>query len=158
MEKLHPFMVQAVSGTIMSSVTMTKDIQDLDLSKNQLKVKLALYLNMCWHAYNQKNDKYVIQVVDEVLALNTIKGTVCLFHWIKTIGECMLDIIDEKSAKESFIELDNIDKIRKITNNNLSLIYKNEIMTRIDDDAGCKGDEQCDNSYDKKDLFEFTIS
>jgi len=81
-----------------------------------------------------------------------INGSVCLLHWLKTIGETMMDSIDLEYALDELNNLDKLDDKRDYIQQIMCTVF-NMLESDLElENMKCEG-ETCDNSYDGKDLF-----
>ena len=148
LRELKYFLVQAINGTIMAPIRM-----GLNITKNSLKIYFIKYLNICWHSFNRKDDSYLVDTFNKMLKFNIIKGSVCLIHWFKTIGDIMIDRINLSGCLDELNKLKTIDEKRENVNHNIELIF--DSLDINFDNVTCQGNK-CDNSYDDgQDIFSF---
>jgi hypothetical protein len=143
---MKPFIVQAVTGTVMAYVRQKEKIDPVKMCSVYLKI----YLNMCWHSYNKKDDAYVVESIDKILSHKKIKGVVCVIHWIDRIGEQILKSLDFDKAMQEIFKMSSENRRVTLTQN-VEIVYG--FVTQPMDDILCDGD--CDDSYDNQDIFIF---
>jgi len=104
----------------------------------------------------QEDDEYVVHVFNKVLRFNIIKGSVCLFHWMKVIGENMYEIIDLDSVLDDLDEMETLSEKREYLHQVMSEVF-DALEPQLNlDKMKCEGNK-CDNSYDGEDLFTFSV-
>jgi hypothetical protein len=150
--ELKKFLVQATTGPIMAQLR----IGNCNITSDVLNICLAIYLNICWHSFNNKNDEYITNTFSKILNFGIIKGSVCLFHWIKTIGENMINMIDFNSILEDLDAIETLDEKRNILIKLMSEAF-DALEPQLNlEKMKCDG-EKCDNSYDGNDLFTLSV-
>ena len=154
LKDLKEFLIQALRGGIIAPLTM-----NMEISLDTVLYLYIQYLNMCWHSYNKKDDDFIVRTFDKLLNYNLIKGSVCLFSWLKEFG---LHILGTFNATNKFSELNETFKDKNISGIDNKRMFVGHVIENIFDilfsDINlpeCKGD-LCDNSYDGKDLFIFS--
>ena len=147
LKDLGEFMVQALTGTIMAQIINNNNDYP---THDKLKENLRTYLNICWHSFGRNNDKYVTEIISKILSFDVIKGSVCLFHWMKTIGEVMINMIDLDSLVHELEKMAILDEKREVISLNMTALY-DHVCSDLKN-LRCTGDD-CDNSYDSLDLF-----
>lgn len=143
-----------VSQTVCSSIITHIRYGNKDITRDLLKYSLATHLNKCWHLYNKKNDEYLTKIITTILNYNIIRGSICLFNWIKIIGDTMFDIIDFNIFLEDLETFDILDQKRDFI-----IHVSNDIFNDLDlelESMMCDGNE-CDSTYNGSDIFTIQI-
>lgn len=147
---LKPFVIQAVCGPYMAFLSQKQfsGMNDYQQIIPILNMFLKIYLNMCWHSYGKKSDKFVVETFDKLLGHNLIKGSVCLIHWIDNIGMIMTGLLDLSSAIIQLRTM-NPDEQRRLIGANLTIMY--DVISPDITGIRCTG--TCNDKYDGKDIF-----
>lgn len=147
---MKPFVIQAVNGTFMAFLSQEQfsQINDSRQITSILNMFLKIYLNMCWHSYGKKNDKYIVESFDKLLGYNLIKGSVCLIHWIDNIGMIMTGLLD---LSNTLLQLRTMppNEQRRLIDINLTFMY--DVISADFSGIICTG--TCNDKYDGKDIF-----
>jgi len=153
-KNIDGFITQAVGGTIMAVVriNLKKEFKDsqLNIDDKTIKIMFYRYLNMCWHSYNKKTDLVVEKGITNMLNLNIIKGSVCMFNWLKTIGDVVIETIKFEQVVNELKITKDIDKLRSNVFMNISNMYNTKINGCLVN-INCSGD--CKNNYDGTDFI-----
>jgi len=155
---IKDFVVQGVNGLVINMMNppLLIHLENLDEAQliNMGDIMTKQYLNMCWHGYGKKNDTYIVDIINNALAHNVIKGSVCLLikfniYFVKIMLVLKLPILINK--------LKGIN--RNIQRSILTILISGsyDAMTLPVEDIKCEGDK-CDDSYNNIDLFVFSDS
>lgn len=150
---MKPFVVQAVSGTFIAFLSEKKfdPITDYHQVVPILEMLLKIYLNICWHGYGKKDDQYVVNVFNGLLAHKLVKGSVCLIHWAENIGNIMIGALDLTDTLSQLRTMTR-NKQRELININLAVMY-DLIVPNI---SGIRCTGTCNDEYDGKDMYNRT--
>ena len=116
------FLVQALTDIIMVLAKVKANITHFTI-----KETFKIYLNICWHSYYKKDDSYVSDKIDNILRSKTIKSCFCLIHWLKDIGDKMIDLISISNLSNYLKELDKLETIEEKqgqVKSQLEMIYR----------------------------------
>lgn len=147
---LGPFIVQAVSATLMVFLDNKglKKMTDYKEINPMLTMFLRIYLNVCWHGYGKKTDKYVVETFDKIFSHKIIKGAVCLIDWIDVIGRSMINVINLNDCIKQLRTMDRLEQ-RNIVTTNMEIMYA--VVTSEMVEFKCT--ELCQDYYDNDDFF-----
>lgn len=148
MEELRDFLVQAITGTFMYQIKNKNN----NITNDDIKYFFITYLNKCWHAFNKKNDKYLVDTFNKILNLNIIKGSVCLLNWIRELGEHMIDMINIDVMLDDLKEFDSFKEKMYAMDDMMDIAF-DKLEPRLNiEKIKCYGNS-CDSSYDGSDIF-----
>lgn len=148
---IKKFIVQAVLGCYLNVLPEYKNETGETIEKicnNALKI----YLNLCYHDYHKKSDKYVMDIFNEIFSCNIIKGSICLVCWCDKFGETLFlasRIPDNMVNKLGNSSRDNIiGTLEPMLNKGFDIYIKKIIIDMEKCESSCKDD------YDGTDVFE----
>jgi hypothetical protein len=158
---LGEFLVQTISGSIVYY------IENLKLNPNATRATVAktlmtisqLYINDCWHSFGKRDDRYVVDTLDNILAYNIIRDPGYLFLMFNNICDSVYneDIIHQIVCHHPFngtlLELNT--HITMIVSHVLRIVLERNLAD-IQHYADTQSDNICDHKYDGRDFFTFT--
>lgn len=146
LKEFKEFLVDGTTGPLMALLRAEGTI-----THNTVKFLYKIYLNMCWHSYNKKDDINIVSQIDELLSFNIIKGSVCLLNWMMVIGNIMIVKLDLNNMLSELVALKTLELKRKCVRQNMSSTF-DKIKIELNK-LKCEG-KKCDNTYNGTDLFQ----
>lgn len=144
---LKPFLVQAVSGTIMGPLR-----RGFPPDVRFCRYYYGKYINDCWHSFNKRSDPYIVATFAHIFSLGIIKGSHCLFNWVLFIGEAMIGTLGLPQLTQKLERIPAIDDKREVVNERLNEVFETIYPFKFVQLPDCCGEGNCKNSYDGSDF------
>lgn len=148
-----PFFVQAIAGCLMA-VYRVKPEWLAERDEKRLNYYLARYLNDCYHDYHKRTDQFVVSSMNEIFAVDVIRGTVCLLNWLLRFGAAVFS----RLSQHELAAISVIKDVQLARKRLIELVVKmyDQIVKDFENvpEFSCSGN--CCDEYNGKDLFSFS--
>jgi hypothetical protein len=81
------FLIDGLENTICTLI----DLNQNSVTHYAVKETFKMYLNLCWHEYHRKNNRYISRYINLILEEHELGCCHCLLHHMKNAGYELID-------------------------------------------------------------------